>query len=138
MLLKIIMREENMVLGIFILLKHLSLYWKFWCCFCFTFLCLLLWASLIYFFTRFLCVGSGLHLNEFNIFFLILNFTSILISYVSIFWKYRAYLNGYKERALGRQHLLFLLSVLFCFLAGNKWLDPSILVWIETRSVFIV
>ena len=27
---------------------------------------------------------------------------------------------------------------LFCLLAGNKWLDPSILVWRETHSVFIV
>ena len=30
-----------------------------------------------------------------------------------------------------------LLSVLFCFLAGNKWLDPSILVWRETHSIIL-
>ena len=31
---------------------------------------------------------------------------------------------------------IIFLSVLFCLPASNKWLDPSILVWRETRSIF--
>ena len=45
---------------------------------------LLLCASFIYFFIRFLCIGSGLDLNMFHICFLMLSFASIQISYVSI------------------------------------------------------
>ena len=33
--------------------------------------------------------------------------------------------------------IFILLSVLFCFLAGNKWLNPSILVWRESRSIIL-
>jgi hypothetical protein len=33
---------------------------------------------------------------------------------------------------------LFLLSVLFCFVCCNKWLDPSIFLLEKTHSVFIV
>ena len=33
---------------------------------------------------------------------------------------------------------LFLLSVLFCFVCCSIWLDPSIFVWRDSRSVFIV
>ena len=35
------------------------------------------------------------------------------------------------------EHHFILLSVLFCLLAGNKWLDPSILVWRETHSILL-
>jgi hypothetical protein len=66
MLLKIIMREENMVVGIFMLLC----------------------ASLIYFLTRFLFIGSVLDLNVFHVCSLMLSFASIHISYVSIFLNY--------------------------------------------------
>jgi hypothetical protein len=88
MLLKIIMREENMVVGIFMLLKHLSLYQKIRSCSCFIYPCLLICASLIYFLTRFLCIGSGVDLNVFHIFSLMLSFASIHISYVSILLNY--------------------------------------------------
>jgi hypothetical protein len=45
-------------------------------------------ASLIYFLTRFLCIGSGLDLNVFHICSLMLSFASIHIFYVSIFSNY--------------------------------------------------
>jgi hypothetical protein len=43
---------------------------------CFIYPCLLLRASLIYFLTRFLCIGSGLYLNVFHICFLMLSLAS--------------------------------------------------------------
>ena len=51
----------------------------------FAFLCLLLYASMTCFFTRLFFIGSGLDLNLFYICFLMLSFTSMHISYVSIF-----------------------------------------------------
>jgi hypothetical protein len=87
-----------MVVGIFMLLKHFSLYRKFRSCSYFIYPCLLLCASLIYFLTRFLCIGSGLYLNVFYIYSLMLSFASIHISYVSIFSNYRAQLKGVKEK----------------------------------------
>jgi hypothetical protein len=47
-------------------------------------------VTLIYFLTRFLCIGSGLDLNVFHICSLMLSFASIHISYVSIFSTFRA------------------------------------------------
>ena len=79
MLLKVIMREGNVVLCISIILSFPSLCWKSWSCTCFAFICLVLCASLIYFLTRFLCIGSGLDLNVFHICFLMLSFASIHI-----------------------------------------------------------
>src|ERR1043165_3330844 len=63
MLLEIIMREGNMVIEIFMLGKHPSPCQKSWRCSCFTFLCLLLCASFIYFPTSCQCIGSMLDLN---------------------------------------------------------------------------
>ena len=106
-----------MVVGICMLLKHLSFCWKFWSCSCFIIPWLLLCASLLYFLIRFLCIGSGLDLSVLYIFFLMLSYCfSILILMWASSQNYWAYLNGYKERALGRQPLLFLLSVFVCFL----------------------
>ena len=90
MLLKVIMREGNMVLCVSIILSFPSLYWKSWGCTCFAFLCLLLCAFMTCFFTRLFFMGSGLDLNVFWIFLLMLSFTSVHISYVSIFSNYYA------------------------------------------------
>ena len=79
MLLKIILKEEYLVVGIFMLLQHLSSCWRFWSCSWFTFLCMLLCASLICFFTIFLFIGSGLGLNVFHILLFMLSFDSTLI-----------------------------------------------------------
>jgi hypothetical protein len=83
MLLKSIMREENMVVGVFMLLKHLSLHWKFQSCSCFMYPYLLLCASLIYFPIRFLCIGSGLDLSVFYISSLMLFF---LLQFIFLVW----------------------------------------------------
>src|SRR4051795_10983959 len=42
-------------------------------------------------------------------------FSSIHITYVSIFSNYHAHLNVYKERAFGRQPIVSLFSVVFIF-----------------------
>ena len=63
MLLKITMREGNLVIEIFMLGKHPSPCWKCWRCSCFTFLCLILCASIIHFLSRCPCIGSMLDLN---------------------------------------------------------------------------
>ncbi len=60
LLLKVIMREGNMVLCISIILSFPSLCWKSWSCPCFAFLILMLCAFMTCFFTRLLCIGSGL------------------------------------------------------------------------------
>src|ERR1041385_8077659 len=74
--LKIISREGSLVVETSMLQKHLSFCLKFLSCSCSTFLCMSLCASLIYFLTRCLCIGSGLGLNVFHIFFFILSFDS--------------------------------------------------------------
>src|SRR3954466_3040156 len=47
-------------------------------------------------------------------------FSSIHITYVSIFSNYHAHLNSYKERAFGRQPILSLFSVVFLFVESGK------------------
>src|SRR3954466_1225347 len=47
-------------------------------------------------------------------------FSSIHITYVSIFSNYHAHLNGYKERAFGRQPMVSLFSVVFVFVESGK------------------
>jgi hypothetical protein len=100
MLLKVIMREGNMVLCFSIILSFPSLCWKSWSCTYFIYPCLLLCASLIYFLTRFLCIGSGLDLKVFHICFSMLSLLQILFwclclklfsrAYMSIFSNYCA------------------------------------------------
>jgi hypothetical protein len=101
-LLKIIMREENMVVEICMVLKHLSICWKFWSYSCFIFLCLSLCSSWIYLCTRFLCIGSGLDLNVFWICFLMLSFASTLISWECIIEITEPILMAIKKALLGR------------------------------------
>jgi hypothetical protein len=76
MLLKVIMREGNMVWWISTILSFPSLCCKSWSGTYFIYPCLLLCASLFYFLTRFLCIGSGLDLNVFHICFLMLSLAS--------------------------------------------------------------
>src|ERR1041385_913717 len=75
-LLKITFREKSMIVETSMLQKHLSFCRKFLSCSCSTFLCMSLCASSIYFLMRCLCIGSGLGLNVFHIFFLMLSFAS--------------------------------------------------------------
>ena len=69
-----------MVVEVFMVLKHLSMCWKFWSCSCFIYPFLLLCASLIYFLTRFLCIESALDLNVFWICFLMLSLNQFIFS----------------------------------------------------------
>jgi hypothetical protein len=73
------------------------------------------------FLTKFLFIGSGLDLNVLDICFLTHSYMFNL--YI---WEhhrnYHAYLNGYKERAFGRQPIIFLLLVYFCFFESWKLL----------------
>jgi hypothetical protein len=75
MLLKVIMREGNMVWWISTILSFPSLCCKPWSGTCFIYPYLLLCASLIYVLTRFLCIGSGSDINVFHICFLMLSIT---------------------------------------------------------------
>src|SRR4051812_38149356 len=47
-------------------------------------------------------------------------FSSIHITFVSIFSNYHAHLNGYKERAFGRQPIVSFFSVVFLFVESHK------------------
>ena len=71
-LLKIIMREEHMLVGIAIISSFLSMCFKFWSYACFTFLCLLIIVPISCLLTKSLCIGSGLDLNVLVIFFMML------------------------------------------------------------------
>ena len=72
MLLKIIMREEHVLLHIAIISSFLSMCWNFWSCTCFAFLCKLILVPISCLLTKSLCIGSGLGLNVLVIFFMML------------------------------------------------------------------
>jgi hypothetical protein len=73
MLLKIIMREEHMLVGFSIISSFLSMCWKFWSYTCFAFLFYLTLAPINYFLTKSLCIGSELDLNVLVICFMMLS-----------------------------------------------------------------
>ena len=73
MLLKIIMREEYMIVGITITSSFLSMCLKSWSYACFAFLCKFILVPISYLFTKSLCIGSGLDLNVLVIFFMMLS-----------------------------------------------------------------
>jgi hypothetical protein len=50
-------------------------------------------------------------------------------------WRHYFFVASYAMCFLGAY--LFLLSVLFCFVCCNKWLDPKIFLLEKTHSVFI-
>src|SRR4051794_7446450 len=56
-------------------------------------------------------------------------FSSIHITYVSIFSNYHVHLNGYKERAFGRQPIVSLFSVVFLFVESQKSLLLRVSRW---------
>ena len=89
MLLKIMMREEYMLVGIAIKSSFLSMCWKSWSYACFTFLCklILVPTSLL---TKSLCIGRWLYLNVLVIFFMMLSscFNSCLLC--EHHWNYHA------------------------------------------------
>jgi hypothetical protein len=58
------------------------------------------------FFTRFFFIGSGLDLKVFHICFLMLSLLQALFGRLCFY----AHLNGYKERAFGRQPIMFYFS----------------------------
>src|SRR4051812_23247274 len=100
MLLKIIMRERNMVVEIFMLGKHLSPCWKSQRCSCFTFLCLIICAAFIYFLSRCPCIGSMLEINVVYIFY----FDSLLCASTFILLLaslHSCLANGFKEALIG-------------------------------------
>ena len=70
--LKIIMREEYMLVGIAIITSFLSMCFKFWTYACFTFLCKLILDTTSCLLTKSLCIGSGLDLNVLFICFMML------------------------------------------------------------------
>ena len=72
MLLKIIMREEHMLVGIAIISSFLSMCWKSWSFACFTFLCKLILVHISCLLKKYLCIGSGLDLNVLVICFMML------------------------------------------------------------------
>ena len=80
----IIMREETMVVEIFMLLNYLSLCWdhQFFIpllCICYMFIVLIICLLI-----KFLCIGSMLDLNVFVICFMMLSLCSIIISHLSM------------------------------------------------------
>ena len=114
MLLKVIMREGNMVICILIILSFPSLCWESWSCACLIFLCLLHYAYMTCLFTRFLFIGSGLGLNLFWICFLMLSFASTLISCECIIKTAEPILMAIKKRTSWEiTHVLFCYSTLF-------------------------
>src|ERR1044072_9238305 len=72
--LKIIMRGEHMLIDISIISSSLSLCCRFRSCTCFSFLCLLLCASMNYYIAIFLCIGNMLDVNVLGICFFMLTF----------------------------------------------------------------
>ena len=81
MLLKIIMREEYMLVGIAIISSFLSMCLKSLSYACFAFLCQLIIVPISCLLTKSLCIGSGLDLNVLVIFFMMLSlcFNSYLL-----------------------------------------------------------
>jgi hypothetical protein len=67
------------------------------------------------FLTKFLCIGSGLDLNVLNICFLMHSYM-LNLNIWEHHRNYHVYLNGYKERAFGRQPIIFFAFSLFLFL----------------------
>ena len=118
--LKVIMREGNIVVCISIILSFLSLCWKSWSCTYFAFICLLLCAFMTCFFTRFLFIGSGLDLKVFHTCFLMLSFASTLISYESIIEITMPILMAIKKELSGDNPLCFTYNnFLFCLSLGS-------------------
>ena len=95
----IIMREANMVVEIFLLLNYLSSYWDWYYFFLLPCLCLVSLALIICLLIKRLCTGSMLDLNVFVTCFMMLSlcFNSCLSCEHQ--WNFKAYVNGYKERA---------------------------------------
>ena len=81
MLLKIIMREEYMLVGVAIISIFLYMCWKSSSYACFTFLCKLILVPTSCLLTKSLCIGSGLGLNVLVICFMMLSlcFNSYLL-----------------------------------------------------------
>ena len=81
MLLKIIMREEHMLVGIAIISSFLSMCLKFQSYACFALICQLIIVPISCLLTKSLCIGSMLYLNVLVIFFMMLSlcFNSYLL-----------------------------------------------------------
>ena len=116
-----------MLIDMSIISSSLSLCWRFWSCTCFSFLCLLLCASINYFIAIFLCIGSMSDWNVVGIFFLMLSFVLQLLFLREHPWNFKPIFLAIKKELLGDtpcylyfQFFLFLLvSLGLCYYCIN-------------------
>ena len=114
MLLKIIIREEYMLLGIAIISSSLSMCLKFWSYACFTFLCKLILVPISCLLRKSQCIGSGLDLNVLVIFFMMLSLCYNSYLLCEHHWNHHAWLKGFKEKRLLGDNPIFTFNVFVC------------------------
>ena len=113
MLLRIIMREEYVLVEVAIISSFLSMCLKFWSYPCFTFLCKLILVPTSCLLTKSLCIGSGLDLNVLVIFFMMLPLCFNSYPLCEHPWNHHAWLGALNDSACWEATQFYFSSLIF-------------------------